>query len=223
LFYHHRKKENLKIKSTPNHILLVFVKHPEPGKVKTRLAEDLGAEKAAQIYSHMAKTIINNVSKSTEYKTLVFFDPPERKKDIEKWLSKNYELFPQEGKSLGERMETAFRKAFSLGAEKTVIIGTDCVEISKGIISQAFDSLDEMDVVLGPAEDGGYYLLGMKKLIPEIFDDIGWSTSHVLDQTIDKIKKKGRKFGLLEILRDIDTITDFYDDLLSKIQESKNS
>jgi hypothetical protein len=208
---------------TPNHILLIFLKYPEPGKVKTRLAEDLGYEKATEIYSRMAESIIHNLSKSKEYKTIVFFDPPDRKREIENWLGKRYQLFAQEGKSLGERMVNAFNKTFSLGAKKAVIIGTDCVEISMEIVSQAFNSLDETDVVLGPAEDGGYYILGMKKLIPEIFDDIRWSTSQVLVQTIDKIKENGLKFSLLKTLRDIDTLSDFNHDLLLKTQKSKDS
>src|ERR1700741_747851 len=91
------------------HALLVFVKYPEPGKVKTRLAKSIGKEKAARIYSAMAKTVIHTVSKSREYKTIIFFDPPERKNDVKNWLQDNgCNLFPQNGKSLGERMANAF-------------------------------------------------------------------------------------------------------------------
>lgn len=204
-------------------MLIIFVKYPEPGKVKTRLAEDIGREKAAQIYSGMAETIIHNVSNSTEYKTIIFFDPPERRSDVENWLQNNgYNLLPQEGKSLGEKMANAFSKAFSLGAEKAVIIGTDCVEISDEIISQAFDTLHRVDVALGPAEDGGYYLLGLKEPMPEIFNDIHWSTNLVLKQTLKKLEEKGLKFKLLKTLRDIDTIRDLNNKLLLKIQETGN-
>ncbi|HWP93416.1 MAG TPA: TIGR04282 family arsenosugar biosynthesis glycosyltransferase [Thermodesulfobacteriota bacterium] len=206
-----------------NHTLLIFVKYPEPGRVKTRLAEDLGHEKAAEIYASMAESVIHNLSESEEYKTIIFFDPPDRKREMENWLGKRYRLLAQEGNSLGERMANALEKTFSLGAEKAVIIGTDCLEITEEIISRAFQSLDEMDLVLGPAEDGGYYLLGMKESIPEIFDDITWSTSQVLGQTINKIKTMGLKFSLLKTLRDIDTISDFNNDLLSKFSKSKNS
>ena len=211
------------VKTSLNHTLLIFVKYPEPGRVKTRLAEDLGHEKAAEIYASMAESVIHNLSKSKNYKTLIFFDPPDRKREMENWLGKRYQLLAQEVNSLGERMLNAFDKTFSLGADKAVIIGTDCLEITEEIISRAFQSLDEMDVVLGPAEDGGYYLLGMKESIPEIFDDITWSTSQVLGQTINKIKTMGLKFSLLKTLRDIDTISDFNNDPLSKSRKSKNS
>jgi rSAM/selenodomain-associated transferase 1 len=217
------KGEIQTIETAPNHMLLVFVKYPEPGKVKTRLARDIGKDKAARIYSVMAKTVVHNVSKSREYKTMIFFDPPERKSGFESWLQNNgHNLFPQKGKSLGEKMANAFSKAFSLGAEKVVIIGTDCVEISDEIISQVFDKLHKVDVVLGPAEDGGYYLLGLKEPIPEIFSDIHWSTNLVLNQTLEKLVEKGLKFKLLKTLRDVDTAGDLNNELLFKIQETEN-
>ncbi|HSE83019.1 MAG TPA: TIGR04282 family arsenosugar biosynthesis glycosyltransferase, partial [Thermodesulfobacteriota bacterium] len=204
-------------KATPNHTLIIFVKYPEPGKVKTRLAAVIGKEKAAQIYKKMAETVISNVSRSGEYRTVIFFDPPERKKDFEKWIGNGYMMLPQEGESLGERIIKAFDKAFSLGAERAVIIGTDCVEISDELVSQAFGTLATVDVVLGPAEDGGYYLLGLKKLIHEIFNEINWGTNLVLNQTLEKVKKEGLKFQLLKTLKDIDTVNDLSDDLFAKI------
>jgi rSAM/selenodomain-associated transferase 1 len=200
--------------------LLIFVKYPEPGKVKTRLAEDIGKRRAARIYSSMAKTVIHNVSTSRKYGSIIFVDPPERKSEVENWLQINgCDFFPQGGKSLGERMANAFAKAFSLGAEKGVIIGTDCVEISENLISQAFDALYEADVVLGPAEDGGYYLLGLKEPTPEIFSDIRWSTNLVLSQTLERLREIGLRFKLLKTLRDIDTASDLNDELLFKIRE----
>ncbi|MGH7889035.1 MAG: TIGR04282 family arsenosugar biosynthesis glycosyltransferase [Thermodesulfobacteriota bacterium] len=208
------------MRHTPDCILLIFVKYPEPGKVKTRLAEDIGKEKAAEIYSWMAETVIRNASKSKDYKTTIFFDPPEREIDVENWLNGSVRLLPQEGKSLGERMSNAFREVFSHGAGKTIIIGTDCVEISDEIISQAFDVLDLVDVVLGPAEDGGYYLLGLKKPAPKIFDDIDWSTELVLNQTLRKIEEQGLRFVLLKKLRDIDTVNELSGEILLKIQRN---
>ncbi|MGH7799786.1 MAG: TIGR04282 family arsenosugar biosynthesis glycosyltransferase [Thermodesulfobacteriota bacterium] len=201
-------------------MLLIFLKYPEPGKVKTRLTQYIGKEKAAHIYSVIAEAIIHHVSKSREYKTIIFFDPPERKSDVENWLPNNdCKFLPQEGNSLGERMANAFSKAFSLGAEKAVIIGTDCMDISNDLISEAFATLDITDVILGPAEDGGYYLLGLKKLIPEIFNYIDWSTDRVLNQTLKTLREKGLRFQLLQTLKDIDTANDLNDELLSKIHE----
>jgi rSAM/selenodomain-associated transferase 1 len=201
-------------------ILLIFVKYPEPGRVKTRLAKDIGKESAAQIYLGMTETIIRNLSESERYKTAVFFDPPERKREFESWLQRRVDnLFPQEGESLGERMSNAFTKVFSLGAEKAIVIGTDCVEVSEETISQALYALEAMDLVLGPAEDGGYYLLGLKKPEPDIFHDISWSTELVLDQTLRKAEEKGLKFQLLKTLRDVDTVSDLREDLIRRIKK----
>jgi rSAM/selenodomain-associated transferase 1 len=223
LIWFYRTRGKKMIGTNPKHALLVFAKYPEPGKVKTRLAKDIGKEEAARIYSGMAETIIHNLSKSSKYKTIIFFDPPERKTDFENWLQNNgYNLLPQDGKSLGEKMANAFIKAFSLGAKKVVIIGTDCIEVSDDIISQAFDTLHRVDVVLGPAEDGGYYLLGLKGPISEIFNDIHWSTSNVLNQTLKKLEGKGLKFELLKTLRDIDTISDVDYELLLKTREGED-
>ncbi|HEY7534838.1 MAG TPA: TIGR04282 family arsenosugar biosynthesis glycosyltransferase, partial [Thermodesulfobacteriota bacterium] len=144
----------------------------------------------------------------------------DRKADLKLWL--RYKLctfLPQEGNSLGERMVNAFKKAFSLRAKKAVIIGTDCIGISNKLISKAFNTLNQADVVLGPAEDGGYYLLGLNKLVPEIFNNIDWSTNLVLNQTSEKLRKKGLKLKLLQTLKDIDTLSDLTDELLLKIQK----
>lgn len=167
----------------------------------------------------MAETIIHKVSKSSDYETVIFFDPPERRSELENWLNNDYRLFVQEGESLGDRMIKAFDKVFALGTEKAVIIGTDCVEISHELICQAFNALQVADVVLGPAEDGGYYLLGLKQGISEIFDGISWSTNLVLDQTLENIREKGLKFQLLKTLKDIDTTKDLSNDLLLRIHE----
>lgn len=116
-------------------------------------------------------------------------------------------------------MANAFSKTFSLRAEKAVIIGTDCIDISNDLISQAFAELDRTDVVLGPTQDGGYYLLGLKKLIPEIFNNVDWSTDRVLNQTLKTLREKGLRFQLLQTLKDIDTANDLNDEVLFKIHE----
>lgn len=207
---------------SPKQVLIVFLKYPEPGRVKTRLARDIGWKNASLIYSEIAQSVIGKVSKSSEYKTLIFFDPPEKKEDVRRWLKNaNLNLLPQEGNPLGERMLNAFEKAFSLGAKSAVIIGTDCMEVSDKTVLEAFQALREVDAVLGPARDGGYYLLGLNRAFPWIFKDIKWSTSLVLSQTIKKIEEKKLRFKLLKTLTDIDTVRDLSKELLLKVKEDK--
>ncbi len=158
----------------------------------------------------MAKSIIDKVTKSNSYNVTLFFDPPNKKRDIINWLNNNnYELSPQEGNSLGERMANAFDTVFSRGYRKAIIIGTDCIEISNDLISKAFQSLSKTEVVLGPSKDGGYYLIGLTKIINKIFDGIQWSTKQVLTQTLDNLMAIDQSYQLLETLRDIDTIRDW--------------
>jgi rSAM/selenodomain-associated transferase 1 len=207
---------------SPKQVLIVFLKYPEPGRVKTRLARDIGWKNASLIYSEIAQSVIGKVSKSSEYETLIFFDPPEKKEDVRRWLKNaNLNLLPQEGNPLGERMLNAFEKAFSLGAKSAVIIGTDCMEVSDKTVLEAFQALREVDAVLGPARDGGYYLLGLNRALPWIFKDIKWSTSLVLSQTIKKIEEKKLRFKLLKTLTDIDTVRDLSKELLLKVKEDK--
>ena len=119
-------------------------------------------------------------------------------------------------------MLNAFKHVFINGANRAVIIGTDCIDISEDIVSQAFKMLNLVDVVIGPAEDGGYYLLGLKKLIPEIFFDIDWSTRRVLHQTIKKAKKNSLDFKLLKTLKDIDKSSDLGHDVILNIRRRQN-
>jgi len=190
-------------------VLIIFVKYPEPGKVKTRMAEELGEKKAAEIYSLMAETVIGNVAHSESYQTAIFFDPPEKEDEIIKWIGDGSAVFfPQEGKALGDRMSNAFGRVCSDGARKAVIIGTDCVDVTSETVEEAFYLLVETDVVIGPADDGGYYLLGLNNHQPELFSDIIWSTGLVFDQTVQRIKEAGLSFTLLKTLTDIDTAAD---------------
>ncbi|MCH7518951.1 MAG: TIGR04282 family arsenosugar biosynthesis glycosyltransferase [Candidatus Dadabacteria bacterium] len=195
--------------------LIIFLKYPEAGKVKTRLAKEVGAQKAADIYSYMAKKIIGNVLDKDCYRTIIFYDPPEKENEIKTWLeNKQCQIIPQAGETLGDKIIDAFAQVFSSGADKAVIIGTDCIDISSKTITKAIKSLKGVDVVLGPAEDGGYYLLGLSSRIPEIFHEIEWSTGRVLNQTLERIKEKKLNYELLKTLKDIDTI----DDLSSQLQ-----
>jgi rSAM/selenodomain-associated transferase 1 len=206
--------------STQKKTLIIFLKYPEAGKVKTRLAKDLGAQRAAKFYSQMAKKIIGNVMDTDIYRTTIFYDPPEKENEIRNWIEKKEVLFsPQRGDTLGDKITDAFAQVFSSGSDKAVIIGTDCVDVSSKTIIQAMNALDDIDVVLGPAEDGGYYLLGLNSHVPGIFQEIEWSTDRVLHQTLERLKEKKLSYKLLKTLKDIDTL----DDLKSQLESLKKT
>ena len=118
--------------------LIIFLKYPEAGRGKTRLAKEVGAQKAANIYSYMAKKIIDNVLDKDCYSTIIFYDPPEKENEIKTWLgNKQYLIIPQAGETLGDKIIDAFAQVFSSGADKAVIIGTDCIDISSKTITKA--------------------------------------------------------------------------------------
>ncbi|HET7289340.1 MAG TPA: TIGR04282 family arsenosugar biosynthesis glycosyltransferase [Thermodesulfobacteriota bacterium] len=196
-------------------ILIIFVKYPDPGKVKTRIARELGAEKAADLYSLIAGSVIENVSGSDKYRTVFFFDPPEMENGIRKWLGREDATYePQSGNTIGERMSDAFERVFSGGAEKAVLIGTDVPEITGETVNRAFRLLEFEDAVIGPAEDGGYYLLGLKKPEPLLFDDIEWGSDSVYKRTVERIEKLDLSYKPLDTLRDVDTAEDVGPELL---------
>ena len=195
--------------------LIVFVKYPEPGKVKTRIARELGAEKAADIYSLIAECVIERVMESTKYRTVIFFDPPEREAEIRQWLGREDIVFePQSGITIGERMFHAFASVLSSGAEKAVLIGTDVPKITGEIVSEAFDLLDSEDAAIGPAEDGGYYLLGLKKAEALLFEEIEWGSGSVCEKTFERLRGLNIGYKTLDTLRDVDTPEDINTELL---------
>ena len=185
---------------------MIFVKYPEPGKVKTRLAGTLGKEAAARLYRRMAGDIIRRLALKgcEQYETIIFFDPPERASDVRDWLGDDECYIQQSGGDLGERLSNAFRAVFNSGAGRAVVVGTDCPDVTQDIVTRALQHLREKDVVIGPAEDGGYYLLGLSSHAPGTFDSIDWSTGRVFQQTIEKIKQQGLSFVTLEPLKDLD-------------------
>src|SRR3990167_1886165 len=200
-------------------ILIVFVKYPEPGKVKTRIARELGSESATEIYSQMAKRIIGKVWRPDAYGTVIYFDPPDREKDVRLWLGIDNDSYePQSPGTIGDRMSNAFESVFSEGAEKTVLIGTDVPEITGDTVSSAFRLLEETDVVLGPAEDGGYYLMGLKNYEPILFEDIDWGTNTVFNRTLNRITEKNLSHKFLDTLKDVDTAEDIDPGMLTRLR-----
>ncbi|XLS28702.1 TIGR04282 family arsenosugar biosynthesis glycosyltransferase [Flavobacteriaceae bacterium M23B6Z8] len=183
--------------------LLIFTRNPELGKVKTRLAKTVGDQTALDIYNFLLKRTVE-ITRSIEVAKFVYYSEDIFKDDL--WNTKYYHKELQKGEHLGVRMRNAFEKAFVLGHDKVVIIGSDMYDMTEANIQEAFQQLENNDVVIGPAEDGGYYLLGLKKLIPEIFENKDWGTSTVLKETLEQLKTY--KVHKLEELNDVDVFED---------------
>ncbi len=184
-------------------LLLIFTRNPELGKVKTRLAKTIGAEKALAIY----KFLLAHTKKVTENiacDKAVYYSVKVRENDL--WNGEIYQKKQQLGEDLGIRMQHAFLDAFAAGYEKVIIIGSDLIDLSEDIIEKAFLQLTSNDVVIGPAEDGGYYLLGMKSVHPNVFKNKIWGTSTVREETLNDLKDK--KVHLLNELNDADVLDD---------------
>ena len=145
--------------------LMIFVKYPEPGMVKTRLTPGISSKEASDFHRAIASDIITSHSDHPAFDLIVFFSPPDREDEFVDWLGSGTRLEPQDGSDLGEREYNAFRKVLDqdggFGYEKAAVIGTDCPTLDNRRLEQVFDLLDHHDVVIGPAEDGGYYLMGL--------------------------------------------------------------
>ena len=195
-----------------NNALIIFVKYPEPGQVKTRLTPDLSPGEAAAFHRALAADIIAAHSDTPDFDTIVFFSPPDRKKDFVNWLGSGTRFEVQEGADLGEREQNAFTGVLGAGEgfgyNRAVLIGTDCPSLDNEKIERAFALLDDQDIVLGPAVDGGYYLLGLSTPGPELFSGIDWGTPEVLEKTIEAAKKAQLGIAMLDELYDVDTIDD---------------
>ena len=194
--------------------LLIFVKNPVEGKVKTRLAKTIGDHNALLIYRALLKhtqTIASEISVSR----YLFYD--EKIEINDDWFSDLYTKNQQVNGDLGKRMSAAFEHVFSKGVSKAIIIGSDCIELTTEIINNAFELLENNDVVIGPALDGGYYLLGMKTLHNCIFENKSWSTDLLLAETLESLKKENLSVQLVPKLSDIDTETDLTPELRNLI------
>lgn len=183
--------------------LIIFTRNPELGKVKTRLAKTIGDEKALEVYKHLLLHTMNE-TKLVDCDKFVFYDTSIIKNDT--WLENFYQKKIQSGKDLGEKMNQAFELLFSLGYKNCLIVGSDLFDLKKEIIDIAFKKLEKYDAVIGPAEDGGYYLLGFKKLDSALFKNKDWGTSTVLPDTLKDLNLQSVYF--LETLNDIDTFED---------------
>lgn len=189
-------------------LLIIFVKNAEPGKVKTRLAKSIGPEKALLVYKKLlAKTretvLKAQVEKQVNYSNRIDLN------DI--WENNVFQKTVQKGVDLGERMYYAFCQGFNNSYRKICLIGSDIFDLTEIIIEDAFTLLDDHDIVIGPSNDGGYYLIGMKSSMKEVFENKSWSTDSVLTETIESINALEITYALLPVLNDIDVLQDMDD------------
>ncbi|MBK8965711.1 MAG: TIGR04282 family arsenosugar biosynthesis glycosyltransferase [Lewinellaceae bacterium] len=187
-------------------VLLIFIKNPRLGQVKTRLARTVGDAEALRIY-HLLLEKTRQAALEVKVGRWLFYSDFSETGDA--WPEAEFTKFVQQGDDLGIRMQGAFHQAFDAGASRVVIIGSDCPEISGNLLEQAFAALEHTDFVLGPSFDGGYYLLGMRAFSPWVFQGIVWSTDSVFSATVKKIQAAGKSFSLLPVLRDVDTAADW--------------
>ena len=194
---------------TRSSALLVFVRTPRPGKVKTRLARSLGADKAAEFYRLCSDAVLQEVGQlSGKVEKYVSFAEPIDKYEMEQLYGLGFKVVVQEGETLGQRLCNAFSMVLENGARKVVIVASDVPDLSARIMEKAIGGLDDSDVVIGPCYDGGYYLIGMKELHDELFHNIAWGTERVCQQTLDAAEENGLSVQQLPILIDIDTEAD---------------
>lgn len=185
--------------------LVLFVKYPETRKVKTRLGAEVGFELAAELYKLFIKQTFGLAQNCAAQKVFVAFEPPDRRAQFCEFIPEEFAVFPQKGKTLGDRMFNSFEYAFAQEAKKVVILGSDSPTLAIENINSAFEKLNRSDLVLGPAEDGGYYLIGLNKAYRGLFEGIEWSSDSVLQSSIERAKKLQLSFELLPRWYDVDT------------------
>lgn len=215
-----------------NH-LIIFMRYPEPGKVKTRLSKDVGNENGVKLYRCFVETLLKRVSmdylhkqdkenksrlSENRYDISIFFTPENERNKMINWLGAGYEFHAQFGDDLGERILNAFNVMFDNGAKKVVIIGSDAPILDAKLMAEAFKGLNQHDVVIGPASDGGYYLIGLSFISKKfteyrngnIFSNVEWDSETVYNQTVENLKSRGFTFTLLPELYDIDEYEDLF-------------
>jgi len=183
--------------------LIIFTRNPELGKCKTRLAKSIGDEAALNVYKFLLQHTAN-VAKKIEASRYVFYSVEIHDNDI--WNTTFFSKKRQNGEDLGLRMQNAFKELFDLGHEKVVIIGSDLYDLDAKYIEEAYKQLDTHDAVIGPALDGGYYLFGMKTVLPNVFQNKEWGTETVFKATTKDLKNYN--IHLTKPLNDIDTFED---------------
>jgi rSAM/selenodomain-associated transferase 1 len=191
--------------------IIIFAREPLPGRVKTRLAATLGDRAAAELYETMLREVLETCRQLHDVETVVFWECGEESLPR---LAERYRCRSRrQGRGdLGQRMRAAFEEMFAAGCDVCCIIGSDAPDLPSSYIQEAYNLLatERTDVVFGPATDGGYYLLGLRRVVPPLFTDIFWSSAGVLEQSLAAARKAGHTPVLLPEWQDIDTIEDLH-------------
>lgn len=185
--------------------LIIFIKNPVAGKVKTRLAKDVGDGKALEIYRALLQHTMTITKGLNADKYLYYSDEVDM---YDNWDNNLYQKHVQDGATLGDRMSNAFKEVFGKGHKYVAIIGSDCLQISTPLLSYGLSHLYEHNTIIGPTYDGGYYLLGMNRYIPELFENKQWSTDTVFNDTVADIKRLKLTVASLPVLSDVDEVKD---------------
>jgi len=189
--------------------LLFFVRNPQKGPVKSRLARAVGADVARELYRNFLLDMLSMLE-SNDFPLIICFYPEDAICDLKNFLGRDYRYQPQRGADLGERMKEAFIDAFAMQFRRVVLIGSDIPDLPADIITEAFTHLEAVDAVLGPSSDGGYYLIGFNRegFLPEAFRGVLWGTAGVLKKTLSILRHNKQTVHLLPSWSDIDSVDD---------------
>ena len=197
-------------------VLLVFARAPRPGQVKTRLARSIGDAAAARVYRRMGRFVVDRLA-GVRATVTVCYDPPDAGDEVRAWLGDGPARYvAQPPGDLGRRMAHMFERAFA-AAERVVVIGTDAPSVDAGTVNRALGALDSADVVLGPATDGGYYLMGLRAPCPALFEGISWGTDTVVRDTAARVRAAGARLTWIEVESDVDTADDLTPEVMDRL------
>lgn len=209
-------KESIKLHNNDNHVhdhramtqqkLIIMTRYPEAGKTKTRMIPALGAEGAAKLQKQLTEktvAIVEELQQGNDVTLYIYFSGGSLEL-MQQWLGDRHNYYEQSSGDLGKKLTSALQESFTNNSTKIVFIGIDCPDLTSTILAEAFSSLDNYDLVLGPAADGGYYLIGLSRLLPQLFEGIDWGTSVVFSQTQKIAQQLNLKINYLPTLRDLD-------------------
>jgi uncharacterized protein len=182
--------------------LLIFIKNPALGKVKTRLAKTVGPYNALKIYQYLLDHTMEITYELDTVDKFLYYNEFVPTKD--EWPPNMYQKDLQEGNGLGEKMKNAFKNAFDENYRKVVLMMPDCPKMSDTLIEKSFKALETSDFVLGPTNDGGYYLIGMKEYSPNVFENKVYGTDKVFDDAVAEITGMGKTYFKMPVLVDVD-------------------